>query len=389
MKLSRRGFVRTLGWTGVGTAAAGAAVFKAPDLVATQPGSSSSTALASIIKIDSNENPYGPGPAVLEAMTQSFPVANRYYRGGFQLAGAIAALHGVSRDRVLMGCGSGELLRASALAFTSPTKAAVVAAPTFENIANTTGGLGHPVKEVRVDADLRLDLTAMEKEASGAGLFYICNPNNPTATVRSAKDIEAFVSRVLAASPEARILIDEAYHEFVDDPSYATAVPLTAQSPRVLVVRTFSKIYGFAGLRVGYAIAQPETLGALARYIGSGTMSVLSGQAALTALADTKRVAEQQRLNRETRQFTRQIFEQAGYRTSASEANFIMVDVRRPAEEFRAACRDRGVMIGRPFPPLDTWARITVGTAEEMRRAAEVFTQILGVTPSQARKAIA
>src|SRR5262245_18495932 len=172
MEFSRRRFVRTLGWTGVGTAAAGAAVFKAPDLIATQRGASSTTALSSIIKVDANENPYGPGPAVLEAVAQAFPIANRYYRGGFEIAGAIAAHHGISRERVLMGCGSGELLRACALAFTSATKSAVVAAPTFENIANTTSGLGNPVKEVRVDADLRLDLAAMEKEAPGAGLFY-------------------------------------------------------------------------------------------------------------------------------------------------------------------------------------------------------------------------
>lgn len=399
MTFTRRRFVRTLGWTGLGTAAAAlrpVSSMAAPSAGAAglaaaaeaQVAAPSASALAAVIKIDSNENPYGIGPAVKEAITKSFDAANRYPRSA-ALGNAIAALHNVSRDRVLLGCGSGELLRAASTAFTTPTKAVVVPSPTFETSGETAARLGHPVREIPVDGRLRLDLDAMEKAASGAGLVYVCNPNNPTATVRSARAVEAFVGRVLAAAPDARILIDEAYHEFVDDPEYATAIPLTAQSPRVIVLRTFSKVHGMAGLRVGYAIGHPEALDALAPHVSRGTMSVLSANAALAALADTRRMADQQRLNRETRQFTRTLFEDAGYRVAASEANFVMVDVRRPAGDFRAACRERGVMVGRPFPPLDTWARITIGTSDEMRRAADVFTQVLGVTASQARKAVA
>jgi histidinol-phosphate aminotransferase len=391
MQFSRRRFVRTLGWTGLGTAAAAwhPANLAAGHLTAPQGAPAQVSPLAAIVKIDSNENPYGPGPAVAEAVQQSFSLAHRYFRGAGALASRIAALHDISGDRVLLGCGSGELLRAASAAFTTPTKAAVVPSPTFETTANSAAALGHPVREVRVDKDLRLDLDAMEKAAVGAGLIYVCNPNNPTATSRAARDIEAFVGRVLAATPDATILIDEAYHEFADDPGYATAVPLTAKSPRVIVLRTFSKIYGMAGLRVGYAIAHPDTLSAMGPYVGIGTMSVMSAAAAHAALDDRARVTDQQRLNRETRLFTRRLFEEAGYSVAASDANFVMVDVRRPASEFRSVCRARGVLVGRPFPPLDTWVRITIGTAEEMRRAAEIFREILGTTSSAARKASA
>ncbi len=401
MDFSRRSFVRALGWTGLGTVAAtlrpagvdaltrtaaqGAPPI-APSIAAPR---SPASALGSFIKIDSNENPYGVGPSVAEAVQQALALAGRYPRNRDTLTDALARLHGVPPPSILLGCGSGELLRAATLAFTSRTRAAVVPSPTFETCGETASRLGYPVREVRVDASLRLDLDAMRQAAAGAGLVYICNPNNPTGTVRSARDIEQFIEYVLGATPDAAVLVDEAYHEFVDDPSYATAIPLAIRSPRVIVTRTFSKIYGMAGLRVGYAIGHPDALAAMEQHMPFGTMSVLSVAAALAALHDTKRLTEQQQANRETRLAMRKLFEDAGYRVAASDANFLMVDVRQRASDFRGACRAHGVLVGRPFPPLDTHARITIGTKDEMQRAADAFRRVLGIASAAAAPAAA
>jgi histidinol-phosphate aminotransferase len=234
------------------------------------------------------------------------------------------------------------------------------------------------VLAVPVGADLRLDLAAMADAARGAGLVFVNNPNNPTGTVHPAPRVEAFVRRLLAGSPGTTVLIDEAYHEYVEDPSYASALPLALETPRVIVSRTFSKVYGLAGLRVGYAVARPETLEAMAPRQLTDALNVLGLTAAHAALADRAIVARERRLNREAREFTRRFFERAGYRVAPSEANFMMIDVRRDAKAFQAACRERGVLVGRPFPPLATHARVSVGTMDEMRAAAEVFARVLG-----------
>ena len=141
-------------------------------------------------------------------------------------------------------------------AFTSPTRALVTASPSFENCTGFARKLGHPVAEVKVDSAFRLDLDAMATAAKGAGLVFLNNPNNPTATVHGGKTITDFVQRVRAASPDTVILIDEAYHDYVTDPSYESAIPLALRTPNVFVARTFSKAYGMAGMRIGYAIGQ-------------------------------------------------------------------------------------------------------------------------------------
>ena len=225
--------------------------------------------------------------------------------------------------------------------------------------------------------NFRLDLDQMAQRAPGAGLIYICNPNNPTGTVQGASDIEAFVTAALRAEPKATILIDEAYHEYVERADYKTAIPLALANPRVVVSRTFSKIYGMAGLRVGLAVGQPATLDAMNRFLDAGRMSCLSARAALTALADPARVAETAGQNHAARAMTVQALRDAGYRVVDSEANFVMADVRRDIRVFQRACRNRGVEIARPFPPLLTWARITIGTMAEMQQAVEVFRDAL------------
>jgi histidinol-phosphate aminotransferase len=217
----------------------------------------------------------------------------------------------------------------------------------------------------------------MEAKASGAGLVYLCNPNNPTATVHTLSEVKEFVARMSRSSPGTTILIDEAYFEYVDDPGYATAIPVAIENPRVIVSRTFSKVFGMAGLRVGYAVGSTATIKALSRHQLPSGVNLLGAAAALASLNLKDHIEQQRRLNREAREFTRRYFETAGYKVVPSQTNFMMIDIRRDAKEFRAACRKRNVMIGRAFPPLTSHIRVTMGTMEEMRQAVEVFGQVL------------
>ena len=380
MPLSRRNFVSTLGLGGVG--------LMSPPLL-TGRGSegrlsawardASAPERAGLIRLDSNENPNGPGPRALEALQAMLSEANRYPDAAeVTLMEAIAREHGVAPGNVVLGAGSGEILRMCVEAYTSTAKHLVSAAPTFEPPAQFARMLGRPVVEVPVDAALRLDLDAMAARSADAGLVFFCNPNNPTATVHGEMAVKAFIGRIRRTSPETAILVDEAYHEYVDDRSYATAIPMVIADPKVIVSRTFSKVFGMAGLRAGYAIAHTDTARVLREYrVGSGT-SVLALATAATTIGDHAHIADEQRKNREAKAFTRAFFEGAGYTVGASETNFLMIDLRRDPQPVRVACRQQGIAVGRPFPPLDTWLRLSIGTMDEMRQATAVLKTALG-----------
>ena len=334
------------------------------------------------IRISSNENPLGPGKAAIDAIIRQFPEAGRYPFNSTPsegaLAAAIAAKFGVKPESIVLGAGSQEILKSAVRAFTSPGKALVTASPSFENCPGIAKKLGHPVTEVKVDGAYRLDLDQMAAAAKGAGLVFLNNPNNPTATVHGATAIEAFVQRVRSASPDTVILIDEAYHDYVTDPSYQSAVPLAMKTPNVFVARTFSKAYGMAGLRVGYAIGAAETLEPLARLKMPYNVSVFGIAAAMAALNDATHIADEKARNTAVRAFTVKALDGLGCKSSDSQGNFLFVDIGRPAAEFRDACAKQGVVVGRDFPPFEkTHARISLGTIDEMKKATAVFRSVL------------
>jgi histidinol-phosphate aminotransferase len=184
------------------------------------------------------------------------------------------------------------------------------------------------------------------------------------------------------------VFIDEAYHDYVTDPEYATQYEVALSNPRVLVARTFSKAYGMAGLRLGYVLGQPETLRQMRNLqFGMGT-NVLALKAAVATLGDPDRLAQESRRNTEVRQFTMDWFTQNGFEPTDSQCNFIFVNIGRPAREFREGCAEHGVIVGRDFPPYEnTHARISIGTMEEMQRAVEVFAQVLNVDNAQSTAA--
>jgi histidinol-phosphate aminotransferase len=334
------------------------------------------------IRISSNENPLGPGQRVLDAIVKKFPESGRYPFNSSpsdrNLVDALAAQHKVKPDQITLGAGSQEILKSSVRAFTSPSKALVTAWPTFENPTGSAKRLGHPVKEIKVDSAFKLDLEGMIAAATGAGLVFFNNPNNPTATVHSAKTVTDFVERVRKASPDTVILIDEAYHEYVTDPSYESAIPLALTTPNVFVVRTFSKAYGMAGMRIGWAIGQAATIKQVARYKMPYNVSVFGVSAALAALADPAHIDAERKRNTEVRGFTVKALDELGCKGTNSQCNFLFVNTGRPARSFRDACAKEGVSVGRDFPPFEsTHARISIGTMDEMRRATDVFRAAL------------
>jgi histidinol-phosphate aminotransferase len=377
MALTRRRFVEALSAAGVtafgvparakqSAAAAAASTSVVPGPLPTVP-----------IKLDQNENPYGPGPSVTKAVMEALTRGNRYPSRAGELTDAIAKLHGVTRENVLLGAGSGELLRSSVLAFVDAKRHLVAGLPTFETCTASAKAMGFPVREVPIDASLRLDLPAMETAASGAGLMFFCNPNNPTGTTWPTREIEGMLDRLAAKSPDTVTIVDEAYAHFVERSDYSSLAGRAARDKRVIVLRTFSKVFGLAGMRVGYAIGHVDTIAALRKTTTSGLMPITSSAAALAALKDEALVQQQVRQNNQTRTALSKTFHDLGFAVVPSDANFLLVDVQRSPESFQAACRERGVHVGRPFPGLKTHSRISFGTAEEMQRAAAVFKEVL------------
>jgi histidinol-phosphate aminotransferase len=346
-----------------------------------QPRASNSN----IIRIASNENPLGPGQHVVDVIVGKFPEAGRYPFNAREqepvLVKALASKHGVENNQIVLGPGSGEILTNAVRAFTSPSKPLATAWPTFENPRDTARKLGTEVRAVPLDANLKIDIDKLVEASKGAGLVFFCNPNNPTATVHSAATVADFVKRVRAASPDTAILIDEAYHDYVTDSSYKTAMDIAKGTPKVFVTRTFSKAFGMAGLRVGYAIGDREVIKALGSYRMPYAVNLPAIAAATVALGNTAHIDQERARNTSVRSFTMKAFEQMGFKATDSQTNFIFVNINRPAETFRNAVREAGIMVGRDFPPYEkTHARISIGTQAEMERAVGVFRKVLGAT---------
>lgn len=337
--------------------------------------------VADPIRCDSNENPNGPGKRALDAIRSMFGETPRYPDvPSEELQRAIAAYHRITPEQVLVGCGSGEILRMASYAFTSPQRALVTGAPSFEDPVRHSEMMNAEIRAVPVDAKLALALDGMLAQARGAGLVFLCNPNNPTGTVHGAAAVRDFIAHTNRANPDCVVMVDEAYHEYVDDPAYATMLPEALQNPRVVVVRTFSKVYGMAGLRAGYVVGNPDTLRQMQRHRLPNSINVLGAAAAIATLPDQAHIESEKQLNRAAREFTRKAFEGMGFRAPVSNTNFIMVPIARDSRVFRDACAKHGILVGRPFPPLTTHARISIGTMDEMKKAVDVFRQVLSAS---------
>ena len=381
MSVTRRGFAQTVGLGTAGILSNSFIIGRGLEAAELEPELPQMPYDDGIIRISSNENARGPGPKAMQALHET--ISSRAGRGyppdhTNDLVTTIAEKYDVEADNVVVGTGSGAILAAAVRAFCSATKALVTGAPSYGRPDQTAEEIGAPIEFIPVDSSLGLDLDAMAEAATGAGMVFFCNPNNPTGTVHTATAVEAFVRRVMRASPDTRILIDEAYIDYTFDSAVKTAAPLTQEFPSVFVTRSMSKAHGMAGLRVGYAIGQEETLSAISQAWNLGSMNTLSAAAAIASLTDPGHIAEERQENARVREFTLSAFRDLGFKAPDSHTNHIFVDLGRPASEFREACLEQKVRVSRDFPPMEqTHSRISLGTMEEMEMAVRVFRSVL------------
>jgi histidinol-phosphate aminotransferase len=343
------------------------------------------------IRISSNENPLGPGKTAIDAILGKFPEANRYPFNSSPLDAdleiLIARLNQGKRENVVLGVGSQEILRNAMRVFTSTTKHLAEAWPTFENCSGVARQLGVPVKNAALDANLKTDLNALLPLTKGAGLVYICNPNNPTATSVTGQALTDFINEVRKTSPTTAILVDEAYSDYASDKAFSSVIQLALTTPNVMVAKTFSKAYGMAGVRIGYAIGHVEAIRKMARYRMPYNVNTFGVAAAIASLKDPQHIKEEAARNTAVREFTIKALADLGFKSTESQTNFIFADIGKAmtAGAFRDACAKHGVLVGRDFPPLEKqWARISIGTMEEMQKATDVFRQVLRSTSTAA-----
>jgi histidinol-phosphate aminotransferase len=346
-----------------------------------------------MIVLSSNENPLGPGKTVMRAVRAAFGeggrAPGRYSGTAGDLIDATAKRLGVKPENIVLGCGSTQILRTATHLFTAKDKPLVGTIPTYEECTGYAEMMGHAVRAVALDSEFRIDLGKFADAAKGAGLVFYCNPNNPTATYVGAKATRDFLAKVQRESPDTTILVDEAYFEYVTDPDHDTHIAAALDNPRVIVARTFSKAYGMAGLRMGFAVGHADTIKKMREWdAGSGvsSLNVLALHAGLAAIKqDATFITSERARNAASRDFTMKWFADRGMKPTASQANFMFVNIGRPAKGFREACRAKGVLVARDFPPFEkTHCRIAFGTMDEMQKAVAVFGQVLGKTAATA-----
>jgi histidinol-phosphate aminotransferase len=326
------------------------------------------------VRINANENPMGPCPEAAEAIHKVVAQGGRYlYEETFGFANTMAQIEGVSRNHVLPFAGSSDPLHRVVLAFTGPEKSFVVADPGYEAGGRAAEFVGAKTIKVPLRKDWSHDVRAMAAADPNAGVIYVCNPNNPTGTLTPKDEIEYLV----ANKPKgAIVLLDEAYIHL--SKSAEPGTPLVAADKDVIILRTFSKLYGMAGLRAGAALGRPDLLEKVRGY-GAGALPVTGMVGAIASLKSKGLVETRRKIIADIRQETAEWLEKRGFDVIPSEANMIMVDVHRPGREvFQALLREK-VAIGRSWSAMPKHVRVTIGTREEMAKFRAAFGRVMNV----------
>jgi histidinol-phosphate aminotransferase len=324
------------------------------------------------VMIDSNENPLGPCQSAREAISAIIPLGGRYLDNlTDELIHTFAQQEGLNPDYVHAFPGSSPPLRFAVIAFTSPQKSYVTADPGYEAGMMAASASRARIVKVPLTKTYAHDVKAMLAAAPDAGLFYICSPNNPTGTLTPHSDVEFLVENKPNGSV---VMVDEAYIHFCDAPS---TLDLVKAGKDVVVLRTFSKTYGMAGLRCGFAIARPDLLEKIMDRAGWNFMPVTALVAASASLKEPRLVPERRRINASIRQETFQWLDRNGYSYIASESNCFLLDTKRPGKQVIDAMAKQNVFIGRIWPVLPDHVRITVGTHDEMRQFQEAFQKVM------------
>ena len=329
-----------------------------------------------MVWLNANENPAGPPQVAIDAMREVLPLAGRYHYNEFaQIETAIAASEELSLNQMITGAGSTEVLHSAVDLYTSPTRPLISVTPAYEGPIELARAFGHPVVLTKLRPDYTADVKLLAEAADKAkgGLIYLCNPNNPTSACVKSGDVDWLVNNLPA---NTMLLVDEAYIHFVESPDVKSALPYVRQGKNVIVARTFSKIYGMAGLRVGFAAAKPEIIERFAP-LKNNVISYVSAKAAVAALKDANTIVPERRAKlAKTRRDLCAWLKERGVKYIEPNANFMMIDTGRNAREFITKMPKMGVAPGRPFPPLDNMLRVSIGTDADMAKFREVFWKI-------------
>ncbi len=328
---------------------------------------------ADAVLINANENPLGPSPAACEAIAKIAPMGGRYDKTDEQeqFVKLFASQHGLKPENIAVYAGSSEPLHYTVLAFTSPTRSLVTADPSYESPVVAANVVGAKVHKVALTKDVAHDVKAMVAADPSAGVIYICNPNNPTGTITSRADILWALENKPAGS---LLLVDEAYIHLSDE---ADVLDMVAAGKDLIVLRTFSKVYGMAGIRCGLAIGRPDLLAKLQAY-GSNSMPITALAAARASIADADLVPTRKKIIGDIRRDTLSWLTASGYKVIGDpHSNCFMIDTGRPGHGVIDALRDRKVYIGRIWPVWPNAVRVTVGTADEMAKFKVAFKAVM------------
>jgi histidinol-phosphate aminotransferase len=330
-----------------------------------------------LAKLANNENNWGIPESVMDAMEGAWKYAGRYGYPDPGITQAIAEYDGVKPENIMLGAGSGEILNVVGVTFLQGGKKVLGVTPSYNSVYSHATSLKAEAITMPLTSDYRQDIGQLidiaNKRQSEIGFVYIVNPNNPTGVIVTKDEIKQLIEGIPAGMP---VLLDEAYHHYVDDPAYATGMPYVTQGRPVIVARTFSKIAGMAAMRIGYGVATPDILQKMRPY-STGSVNVLARYGAVATLKNPKTMAEVKQKTKQLREKTSKELRDLGYEVIPSQTNFFMVGLRREVQPVIQAFREEGVLVGRPFPPMTQHLRVSVGTAEEMDRFMAAFKKVM------------
>ncbi|NCD72134.1 pyridoxal phosphate-dependent aminotransferase [Mucilaginibacter agri] len=346
------------------------------DMAVTDESVITSASMAIKARLSANENPFGPSPAAKKAIQDALDLSYQYPFMRFSdLTGKIAAYEGIDQKNILMDAGSTPLLHAAAQYYGKNGAEIICGDPSYDDLPRSAAKLGSKLVKVPLTPDYKLDLDAMEaKIGPNTGLIYICNPNNPTATVLDTAKLKAFCERV---SKKVTVFIDEAYIDYLPDPQGTTLISGVKAGQNIIVARTFSKLYGFAGLRCGYVVAQPETVKTLSDYAtGIMSLSATTVAAAIAGYQEKEFLQAALKKTMESKEYLYSVLKKEGYNYIPSSTNFVMFEIKMDGARFANEMANRGVSIRHWEFNNKNWCRVSIGRMDEMQAFADAFKQL-------------
>jgi histidinol-phosphate aminotransferase len=368
---SRREFIGKIG--------AGAAALALPPVftpnrlfgAAPRPGTDT------VVHINFNESPYGPSEKAVKAIRDAaVGMYGRYFEDDSyeELSKTLAVHHNLKRENIQVAVGSTEILKICDDVFLGDKARLVVAEPAYEAVIQYAVNSKANAAKVGLTSDFRHDLSKMaDATTRETGMVYVCNPNNPTGTIVRKDEVQRFMDRI---PDSVTVIVDEAYSHFVTDPNYESAVRYVREGRNVIVAKTFSKIYGLAGMRIGYAIARKDLIDRIKPFTVDYSITGLAVNAVIASIGDTQHVERVSKLNATQRQIFFDEMKKANFESTPSQANFVMVNIKTPVSKIIPEFQKRKILVGREFPAMPTFLRVTIGNEDEMKRFYSAFHEI-------------